>query len=65
MIAAAPRKKAKGEASMRLYRSGTNSGTRVRACCRSTSTGSGRPASGTHLPCAERGVSARAFRPKS
>src|SRR3954468_20044694 len=50
---------------MRPYRIGTNSGTRDRACCSSTSTGSRRPGAGTHPACDERGTSARAAFPRA
>ncbi len=56
MIRAAPRKKVNGETSMRPYRMGTSSGTRLAACSSSRATGSGRSGSGLHWPCEERGA---------
>ena len=61
MTAAAPRKKANGEASMRPWRMGTSSGTRVTACRSRMPTGS-RPGAGLHSAWPERGDSARAAR---
>ena len=49
MISAAPRKKVNGDTSIRPYRIGTSSGTRVSACCSSSSIGSGRRGDGAHV----------------
>ena len=65
MTAAAPRKKASGERSMRPYRIGTSSGTRVRACSSSNPTGSGRSGAGSQSACVERRTSARAAFPRA
>ena len=40
-----------GEASIRPWRMGTSSGTRLAACSSSSVTGSGRSAAGAHAPC--------------
>ena len=50
MIAAAPRKKVKGEASIRPWRIGTSSGTRLLSWSSSSLTGSLRPFAGSHSP---------------
>ena len=50
MISAAPRKNVNGDTSIRPYRIGTSSGTRVRACSSSSAIGSGRSGAGSHRP---------------
>ena len=50
MIAAAPRKNVNGDTSIRPYRIGTSSCTRVRACSSSSAIGSGRSGAGCHRP---------------
>ena len=65
MISAPPRKKVNGETSIRPYRMGKSSGTRVAACCSSSSIGSGRPGAGAQSACDARGTSARAALPRS
>jgi hypothetical protein len=63
ITAAAPRKNANGEASIRPLRIGTSSGTRVAACASRMATGSGRSAAGCQPACPERGHASRAARP--
>ena len=65
MTSAAPRKKVNGDTSMRPYRIGTSSGTRVVACRSSSATGSGRSAAGSKAPWEERGARARASLPSA
>ncbi len=63
MIAAAPRKNANGEASIRPWRIGTSSGTRVASWASRMATGSERLAVGCHSAWREREMTARAARP--
>ena len=56
MIAALPRKKAKGEASMRARRSGSSSAIRSSFCASISSAGSGRRSDGAQSACAWRGT---------
>ena len=63
MIAAAPRKKVNGVASMRPWRRGMSSLTRVAACCSSTWTGSGRSFAGRQSAWLERDTADRAALP--
>ena len=65
MIAAAPRKKANGDATMRPWRIGTRAGVRVFACSRSSATGSARSGAGAHFACEERGATERAALPRA
>ena len=65
MIAAAPRKKANGETSMRPCRIGTSSGMRVAACSSRIAIGSGRVADGCQSAWARRGVAFRTALPRS
>ena len=62
MTAAAPRKKANGEAVILAWRMGTSSGTRVRAWSPSTRTGSVRPPVPSSA-CISGGTRARACSP--
>ena len=54
-----------GETSIRPYRIGTSSGTRVAACSSSRPTVSGRFFDGSHSPCERRVTSARAAFPRA
>src|SRR4051794_19486523 len=65
MMAAAPRKKANGDVSIRPYLTGTSSGTRDSAWPSSTATGSRRRAEGTQSAWLPRGTSLRAARPRA
>ena len=65
MSSAAPRKKVNGEASMRPYRIGTSSGSRVAPCCSSRPTGSGRSAAGSNTRWLVRGAVTRAALPRA
>ena len=65
MIAAAPRKKANGDTSIRPWRIGTSSGMRVAACSSRTVTGSGRVADGSQSAWARLGVVFRAALPSA
>src|SRR5439155_2830039 len=60
-----PRKNVNGETSMRPYRIGTSSGTRVCACSSRSSTGSRRSRGGSHSPWVERDTSPRAVFPRA
>ena len=62
---APPRKKENGDTSMRQYRIGPSSGSRVCACCSRRSIGSLRLGAGSQAACAERGNSARAAFPRA
>ena len=63
MIAAPPRKKGNAEATIRPWRIGTSSGTRVASWLWSVFSGSGRFGTGSHSPWRERGTRRRAARP--
>jgi hypothetical protein len=65
MTAAAPRKKEKGEASMRPYRIGTSSGTRDSSCAASTSRAGRRSSGGVHSRWLERATCFRASFPRA
>ena len=65
MIAGAPRRKARGEASIRPWRTGTRSGRRDRASSARSATGSTPAGRGGSSACAERGTSARSARPQA
>src|SRR5436190_2554547 len=59
MIAAAPRKHAKGDSTIRPWRIGSSSRIRLRPCSSRIAIGSGRSAGGVHPAWAERGHSER------
>ena len=65
MTRAAPRKKANGEAAIRPYRTGSNSGSRDTACRSSRLTGSGRPTAGLKSAWFSLGTAARAPFPRA
>ena len=65
MMSAAPRKNVNGEISIRPWRIGTSSGTRVASCSSSRAIGSGRSGDGVHRPWADRGASWRAAFPRA
>ena len=62
--AAAPRKKANGDDTMRPWRIGTRSGSRVSACSSRMAMGSRRFGAGSHRPWLERGTRLRADLPR-
>ena len=63
ITSAAPRKKVKGDTSIRPWRMGTSSGTLVRACSSSSEIGSGRSGAGSKTAWRSRGTLARAAFP--
>ena len=63
MILAVPREKLNGETSIRPYRTGTRSGSRVAFCASNNPTGSGRSVAGAHLAWLAGGVRLRASLP--
>ena len=65
MMYAAPRKNANGECSIRPWRIGTNSASRLGICSSSRPIGSGRSSHGTQPAWLARGTSARACLPRA